>query len=100
MGILASYNQLKAAWPDHLLLLHLGESVFAFGADARTVAGVLHRSPSWRQAEGGSIPQCSFPFTEFENAVEALSAAGHSIALAEYLPGFEPEPEPSQGVLL
>jgi hypothetical protein len=74
---------LKAQAPDAIVVVRVGDFYEAFGADAQAVASALDITLTSRNGE----PMAGFPAHSLEPYLKDIAAAGHTIAVAEKVPG-------------
>ena len=74
----------KAAYPDSLLLIRMGDFYEAFDEDAHTLSKVLGITLTSRESgAGGKAPLAGIPYHALDNHLGTLVAAGLKIAIAE-----------------
>ncbi len=73
------YDEKKAAHPDRIILVRLGDFYEALGADARTVAKVLEITLTQRKG----IDLTGMPYHVLERWVAKLLLAGHKVAVID-----------------
>lgn len=84
--MLRQYRQLKARFPDAILLFRLGDFYEMFEEDARVVARQLSLVlTSRRFSKGVKLPMCGVPYRQLTTYVSKLLALGHKVAIAEQL---------------
>ena len=67
------YNDVKAAYPDEIVLYQVGDFFELYGEDARAVADDLSLELTRRNLEGvGRVTMCGFPAKDLERYVEKL----------------------------
>ena len=67
------YNDVKAAYPDEIVLYQVGDFFELYGEDARAVADDLSLELTRRNLEGvGRVTMCVFPAKDLEKYVEKL----------------------------
>ena len=67
------YNDVKAAYPDEIVLYQVGDFFELYGEDARVVADDLSLELTRRNLEGvGRVAMCGFPAKDLEKYVEKL----------------------------
>ena len=67
------YNDVKAAYPDEIVLYQVGDFFELYGEDARVVADDLSLELTRRNLEGvGRVTMCGFPAKDLEKYVEKL----------------------------
>ena len=68
-----SYNVIKEAHPDNIVLFQVGDFFELYGEDARAVADDLSLELTRRNLEGvGRVTMCGFPAKDLEKYVEKL----------------------------
>ena len=68
-----SYNAIKEAHPDNIVLYQVGDFFELYGEDARAVADDLSLELTRRNLEGvGRVTMCGFPAKDLEKYVEKL----------------------------
>ena len=78
------FLEFKAAYPDSLLLIRMGDFYEAFDEDARTLSKVLGITLTARESgAGGKAPLAGIPHHALDNHLGTLVAAGLKIAIAE-----------------
>src|SRR5215210_2922214 len=84
------YRELKAAYPDTVLLYRLGEFYEAFDDDAKLVAELLdvtlthkHFANHKRTKVQQRAPMAGMPYHSIERYVAAIVGAGYRVAIAE-----------------
>ena len=78
------FLEFKAAYPDSLLLIRMGDFYEAFDEDARTLSKVLGITLTARESgAGGKAPLAGIPHHSLDNHLGTLVAAGLKIAIAE-----------------
>ena len=80
--IIGTLAQLRQQFPEHIILLRLGDFYEAFDRDAETVAevcGVVLCS----RARGARQPMAGIPYYCLEQYAKMLTAAGHKVAVAD-----------------
>ena len=84
--MLKQYRQLKARYPDALLLYRLGDFYELFEGDAETVARQLGLVlTSRRFAKGLRLPMCGIPHHRLTGDLARLIRLGHKVAIVEQL---------------
>jgi DNA mismatch repair protein MutS len=82
--MLKQYRELKARYPDALLLFRLGDFYELFDEDARIAARELEIVlTSRRFAEKIRLPMCGVPYRRVTAYLGRLIEAGHKVAIAE-----------------
>ncbi len=86
------YLQIKARFPDTILLFRLGDFYETFESDAELAAGVLDIVLTGRDmGKGVRVPMAGIPHHAAEGYIARLIAAGHKVAICEQIG------EPSKG---
>ncbi len=94
--MLRQYRQLKARFPDAILLFRLGDFYEMFEEDARVVSRQLSLMlTSRRFSKSVKLPMCGVPYRQLNTYVSKLLALGHKVAVAEQL-----EDSPKAGQLI
>ncbi len=84
--MLKQYRQIKARYPDALVLYRLGDFYELFEADAELVARQLGLVlTSRRFSKTVRLPMCGIPHHRLNGYVARLIAHGHKVALVEQL---------------
>jgi len=84
--MLRQYRQLKARFPDAILLFHLGDFYEMFEEDARLVSRQLDLVlTSRRFSKSVRLPMCGIPYRRLTTYVAKLLALGHKVTIAEQL---------------
>lgn len=77
------YSVLKQENEDHIVLYQVGDFFEAFGDDAKMVAEICNLTLTQRRIyKGRRINMCGFPANRLENYANALTDAGHRLAVA------------------
>lgn len=88
MTIIEKYRKLKRDYPDHILLIRIGDFVEAFDEDAGIVSGVCSIVLSYRPlGRLEQVPMAGCPYWRTEEMIATLLGAGHKVALAEEVNG-------------
>ena len=78
------FLELRAQYPDSLLLIRMGDFYEAFDDDAQTLSKVLGIALTSRESgAGGKAPLAGIPHHSLDNHLGTLVAAGLKIAIAE-----------------
>ncbi|MFL5761622.1 MAG: DNA mismatch repair protein MutS [Thermomicrobiales bacterium] len=78
------YLQLKARFPDTILLFRLGDFYETFDADAELAARLLDIVLTGRDmGKGKRIPMAGIPYHAAEGYIARLVSAGHKVAVCE-----------------
>jgi DNA mismatch repair protein MutS len=84
--MLRQYRQIKARYPDALVLYRLGDFYELFQADAETVARQLGLVLTTRRfAKGLRLPMCGIPYHRLTSYLARLIQLGHKVAIVEQL---------------
>jgi DNA mismatch repair protein MutS len=84
--MLQQYRQLKARFPDAILLFRLGDFYEMFEEDARVVSRQLGLVlTSRRFSKRARLPMCGVPYRQLTSYVSRLLSLGHKVAIAEQL---------------
>jgi DNA mismatch repair protein MutS len=82
--MMRQYLEIKAAYPDALLLYRMGDFYEMFMEDAETAAPVLEIALTSRDRQAENpIPMCGVPYHAAEGYIAKLVAAGHKIAICD-----------------
>ncbi|MEX0601976.1 MAG: DNA mismatch repair protein MutS [Bacteroidota bacterium] len=80
------YQQVKARYPDTILLFRMGDFFETFEEDARITAQVLGITLTRRgNGAAGEVPLAGFPHHALESYLPKLLKAGHRVAVCEQL---------------
>ncbi|MDQ2683700.1 MAG: DNA mismatch repair protein MutS, partial [Chloroflexota bacterium] len=78
------YLDIKARFPDTILLFRLGDFYETFEEDAEIAAGVLDIVLTSREmGKGQRVPLAGIPYHAAEGYIARLIAAGHKVAICE-----------------
>jgi len=84
--MLRQYRQLKARFPDAILLFRLGDFYEMFDEDARVVSRQLDLVlTSRRFSKSVRMPMCGIPYRQLTAYLAKLLARGHKVAIAEQM---------------
>src|SRR5512141_746639 len=84
--MLAQYRQIKARFPDALVLFRLGDFFETFEEDARTAARELELVLTSRSfAKGVRLPMAGVPHHHVQSYIAKLIEKGYKVALVEQL---------------
>lgn len=90
------YRQIKAAYPDHLLLYRMGDFYETFNEDAKLAAEVLEIALTRRgQMNGEPMPLAGIPYHALEAYLGKLVRRGIKVAIAEQVE----DPKQAKGVV-
>jgi DNA mismatch repair protein MutS len=89
------YHQIKAQYPDVILLFRLGDFYEMFGEDAELAAGVLQLTLTGRDAAGERIPMCGVPYHASERYVAQLVRKGYRVAICDQVE----DPRTAKGIV-
>ncbi|MEM8907562.1 MAG: DNA mismatch repair protein MutS [Bacteroidota bacterium] len=79
------YAQVKAKYPDAILLFRVGDFYETFGADAITAAKVLGIILTKRNNGGSDVELAGFPYHSLDMYLPRLVRAGYRVAICEQL---------------
>jgi DNA mismatch repair protein MutS len=80
------YTQVKARYPDTILLFRMGDFYETFEEDARTTARVLGITLTKRgNGAAGEVPLAGFPHHALDSYLPRLVKAGYRVAICEQL---------------
>jgi len=84
--LMKQYNQIKARYPDALLLFRVGDFYETFGSDAITASEVLGIVLT-RRANGAAsyVELAGFPHHSLDTYLPKLVRAGHKVAICDQL---------------
>lgn len=86
------YREIKARYPDVLLLFRLGDFYEMFGEDAKIGSQVLQLVLTSREiGKGNRVPMCGVPHHAVERYIAKLLEAGYKVAICDQLE--EPSPK-------
>ncbi len=84
--LMKQYAQVKAQYPDTILLFRMGDFFETFEEDAKTTAKVLGITLTKRgNGTAGEIPLAGFPHHALESYMPKLLKAGYRVAVCEQL---------------
>ena len=84
--MLRQYRQLKAAYPDAILLFRLGDFYEMFDEDARIASRELELVlTSRRFSKTVKLPMCGIPYHQLTTYIGRLIEKGYKIAIAEQM---------------
>lgn len=90
-------QQIRARYPDAILLFRLGDFIEAYEEDADEVAAILGNSVLSRKSGAQTMRVTGFPRSVAEDEFTKLTNAGHKLVYCERL--CEMETELQQAVL-
>lgn len=90
-GIHRRYEQFQQEFPDHLVLMQVGEFYEIYGEAVEGAAKILDiavtRTPgktvNWEVSSGGGVPMTGFPVRSFDSFLGKLMRAGVSVVVAD-----------------
>ena len=77
--VMLQYDRIKAQYPDHVVLIRLGDFYEAFDDDAETLAEVCGVTTTKRTDR----VMAGAPWHFLDTYIKDLTAAGHKVAVAE-----------------
>lgn len=83
--LMKQYNQIKAKYPDALLLFRIGDFYETFGEDAIKAAGVLGIVLTHRNNGGDRTELAGFPHHSLNTYLPKLVKAGMRVAICDQL---------------
>jgi DNA mismatch repair protein MutS len=84
--LMRQYRQVKARYPDTILLFRMGDFYETFEEDAKTASKVLGITLTKRgNGAAGEVPLAGFPHHALETYLPKLLKAGHRVAVCEQL---------------
>ena len=84
--LMKQYNQIKAKYPDALLLFRVGDFYETFGDDAKKTAGTLGIVLTKRRNGAASfVDLAGFPHHALDNYLPKLVRAGYRVAICDQL---------------
>ncbi|MEO1434397.1 MAG: DNA mismatch repair protein MutS [Bacteroidota bacterium] len=83
--LMRQYFEVKAKYPDAILLFRVGDFYETFGEDAKTAAGVLGITLTARNNGGDKTPLAGVPFHALDTYLPRLVRAGFRVAICEQL---------------
>jgi DNA mismatch repair protein MutS len=94
--LMQQYHQVKAKYPDTILLFRMGDFFETFEEDAKTTSRVLGITLTRRGAgSAGEIPLAGFPHHALETYLPKLLKAGLRVAVCEQIE----DPKLAQGIV-
>jgi len=94
---MAQYQELKARFPDAILLFHIGDFYETFGEDARTISRELDivLTSRSRDREKNPVPLAGVPCHAAEGYIARLIAKGYRVAVADQVE----DPRQAKGIV-
>ena len=95
-GILKRYEQFQQEFPEHLVLMQVGDFYEIYGDAVEPAAKILDiavaRAPSKTEMAGAVVPMTGFPVRSFDSFLGKLIKSGVSVVVADQfvLPEFTP----------
>lgn len=90
------YNQIKAKYPDSILLFRLGDFFETFNDDAIVTAKVCGITLTKRNnGAAGEVPLAGFPWHQLDNYLPKLVRAGYRVAVCDQLE----DPKMAKGIV-
>lgn len=84
--LMKQYQQVKAKYPDTIVLFRMGDFYETFEEDAKITARVLGITLTKRgNGAAGEVPLAGFPYHALETYLPKLLKAGHRVAVCEQL---------------
>lgn len=83
--LMGQYNEIKAKYPQALLLFRVGDFYETFGQDAITTANILGIILTSRNNGGSKIELAGFPYHSLDNYLPKLVKAGQRVAVCDQL---------------
>ena len=83
--LMGQYNQIKAKYPDALLLFRVGDFYETFGQDAITTSNILGIVLTARNNGASKIELAGFPHHSIETYLPKLVRAGQRVAVCDQL---------------
>ncbi|MEO7174202.1 MAG: DNA mismatch repair protein MutS [Saprospiraceae bacterium] len=83
--LMRQYNQIKAKYPDALLLFRVGDFYETFGEDAIKTARTLGIVLTKRNNGGVDVELAGFPYHSLDNYLSKLVKGGYRVAICEQL---------------
>ncbi len=79
--IMRQWKEIKAQYPDALLLFRVGEFYEAYNDDAKQASGIL--GITLTKFAKSDIPMCGFPFHALDTYLPSLVRAGKRVAICD-----------------
>lgn len=93
--MMQQYLQIKADYPEMLLLYRMGDFYELFFDDAKHISKILHLTLTQRgQSAGQPIPMAGIPCHTLDNYLEKLLKLGESVAICEQIHEAGPQKGP------
>lgn len=89
------YNQMKAKYPDTVLLFRLGDFYETFGEDAVLTAKACGITLTKRNNGGDETPLAGFPYHQLDAYLPKLVRGGHRVAVCEQVE----DPKTAKGIV-
>ena len=83
--LMKQYNEIKARYPDALLLFRVGDFYETFGSDAVKVAAILGIVLTSRNNGGNDVELAGFPFHSLDIYLPRLVKEGYRVAICDQL---------------
>ncbi len=94
--LMRQYYNIKAEYPDALLLFRAGDFYETFGDDAVKASGILGITLTKRaNGSASSVPLAGFPYHAIDNYLDKLVLAGERVAICEQLE----DPKQAKGIV-
>ncbi len=94
------WQRLKESNPDTVLLFQVNDRCEAYGDDAHTVASVMGEPYAWRADDSPDGPAISFPYADLTSKIRSLIAAGHRVAVCEWVQPGEARGKPVETIVV
>jgi DNA mismatch repair protein MutS len=83
--LMTQYYQMKAQYPDAIMLFRVGDFYETFGEDAVKTANVLGITLTSRNNGGNDVPLAGFPYHSLDTYLPRLVRGGYRVAICEQL---------------
>ncbi len=83
--LMRQYNEIKAKYPDALLLFRVGDFYETFGSDAVKVASILGIVLTSRNNGGSDVELAGFPYHSLDIYLPRLVKEGYRVAICDQL---------------
>ena len=83
--LMKQYNQIKAKYPDAMLLFRVGDFYETFGEDAIKAAQILGIVQTYRNNGGDKTELAGFPYHSLNSYLPKLVKAGQRVAICDQL---------------